>query len=503
MKPMSVRTVPDPLCHRHAICRRLRPPGDLRVVRRRAGAPPRPAALPWPRNASPRGSTSGSTSARRSDATPGPYAKLRRNARLPGARGRQPDRACKEVFRVNQQRVSLDELEQRDEFSQRHIGPSPDEQVKMLAELGLASLDELLDQTVPVAIRLGPQALGLPSGTTERAASARLREMAARNQVFTSLIGLGYHGTVTPPVIQRNVLEDPAWYTAYTPYQPEIAQGRLEALLNFQTMVADLTGMELANASLLDEGSAAAEAMAMSRRLAGRERDGQREGGAFFVDADCHPQTIAVLLARAGPLGVPVVVGDPQADLDPDARPVLGVLLQYPGSGGAVRDLRPVIERAHAAGALATVAADLLALVRLAPPGKLGADVVVGSSQRFGVPMWFGGPHAAYMATREAYARSLPGGWSGCPPTRRGGPPCGWRCRPASSTSAASGRPATSAPPRYCSRSSRACTRSGTARTVCVRSPSGSTGSPPSLPRACARASATRSRWRTAPGSTR
>ncbi len=156
---------------------------------------------------------------------------------------------------MNQQRVSLDELEQRDEFSQRHIGPSPDEQVKMLAELGLASLDELLDQTVPVAIRLGPQALGLPSGTTERAASARLREMAARNQVFTSLIGLGYHGTVTPPVIQRNVLEDPAWYTAYTPYQPEIAQGRLEALLNFQTMVADLTGMELANASLLDEGT--------------------------------------------------------------------------------------------------------------------------------------------------------------------------------------------------------------------------------------------------------
>jgi glycine dehydrogenase len=308
---------------------------------------------------------------------------------------------------VNQQRVSLDELEQRDEFSQRHIGPSPDEQVKMLAELGLASLDELLDQTVPVAIRLGPQALGLPSGTTERAASARLREMAARNQVFTSLIGLGYHGTVTPPVIQRNVLEDPAWYTAYTPYQPEIAQGRLEALLNFQTMVADLTGMELANASLLDEGSAAAEAMAMSWRLASRER--QREGGAFFVDADCHPQTIAVLRARAEPLGVLVVVGDPEVDLDPDAQAVFGVLLQYPGSGGAVRDLRPVIERAHAAGALVTVAADLLALVLLVPPGKLGADIVVGSSQRFGLPMWFGGPHAAYMATREAYVRSLPG----------------------------------------------------------------------------------------------
>src|SRR6266508_2744276 len=202
----------------------------------------------------------------------------------------------------------------------------------MLAELGLASLDQLLDQTVPAAIRLDPdRPLGLPAGMTERAASARLRELAARNQVFTSLIGVGYHRTITPPVIQRNVLEDPAWYTAYTPYQPEIAQGRLEALLNFQTMVADLTGMELANASLLDEGSAAAEAMAMSRRLAGRERDGQREGGAFFVDADCHPQTIAVLLARAGP------------------------------------------------------------------------------SQRFGVPMWFGGPHAAYMATREAYARSLPG----------------------------------------------------------------------------------------------
>jgi glycine dehydrogenase len=310
---------------------------------------------------------------------------------------------------VKQQRAPLDELERRDEFSQRHIGPSPDERVKMLAELGLASLDELLDQTVPAAIRLGPQPLGLPSGLTERAASARLREMAARNQVFTSLIGLGYHGTVTPPVIQRNVLEDPAWYTAYTPYQPEIAQGRLEALLNFQTMVADLTGMDLANASLLDEGSAAAEAMAMSARLAGRERAGRPEGGTFFVDADCHPQTVAVLRARAEPLGVGVVVGDPEVDLDPDAQAVFGVLLQYPGSGGAVRDLRPVIERAHAAGALVTVAADLLALVLLVPPGKLGADIVVGSSQRFGVPMWFGGPHAAYMATREAYVRSLPG----------------------------------------------------------------------------------------------
>src|SRR6266568_3623498 len=255
---------------------------------------------------------------------------------------------------MNWQRASLAELERREEFSDRHLGPSPDEQVKMLAELGLASFDQLLDQTVPAAIRLDPdRPLGLPAGMTEPAASARLRELATRNQVFTSLIGLGYHGTVTPPVIQRNVLEDPAWYTAYTPYQPEIAQGRLEALLNFQT--------------------------------------------------------IAVLRARAEPLGVPVVVGDLEADLDPNARPVFGVLLQYPGSGGAVRDLRPVIERAHAAGALVTVAADLLALVLLAPPGKLGADVVVGSSQRFGVPMWFGGPHAAYMATREAYARSLPG----------------------------------------------------------------------------------------------
>src|SRR5919198_1511248 len=310
---------------------------------------------------------------------------------------------------MNQQRASLDELERHDEFSQRHIGPSPDERVKMLAELGLASLDELLDQTVPDTIRLGPRSLALPAGTTEGAVSARLREMAARNQVFTSLIGLGYHGTVTPPVVQRNVLEDPAWYTAYTPYQPEIAQGRLEALLNFQTMVADLTGMDLANASLLDEGSAAAEAMAMSWRLAGRERAGQAGGGAYFVDADCPPQTIAVLRARAEPLGIPVVVGDPEVDLDPDAQAVFGVLLQYPGSGGAVRDLRPVIERAHGAGALVTVAADLLALVLLVPPGKLGADVVVGSSQRFGVPMWFGGPHAAYMATREAYVRSLPG----------------------------------------------------------------------------------------------
>ena len=225
--------------------------------------------------------------------------------------------------------------------------------------------------------------------------------MAERNRVQVSMIGMGYYDTITPAVIQRNVLENPGWYTAYTPYQAEISQGRLEALLTFQQMVIDLTGLELANASLLDEATAAAEAMTMAKRV------GRSAADAFFVDADCHPQTLAVLRTRAGALGFEIVVGDPLADLEP-AR-VFGALLHYPGSSGAVRDFRPVIERLHDAGALAIMATDLLSLVLLAPPGELGADVAIGSAQRFGVPMGYGGPHAAFFATREAYKRAVPG----------------------------------------------------------------------------------------------
>ncbi|HEX6311838.1 MAG TPA: aminomethyl-transferring glycine dehydrogenase [Acidimicrobiia bacterium] len=294
----------------------------------------------------------------------------------------------------------LSELEGHDRFVGRHVGPDPDEITRMLAVLGLASLEELVERAVPQSIRRHERlALGEPCSEDE--ALARLRGLAARNEVFTSLIGMGYSDTITPPVILRNVLESPAWYTAYTPYQPEISQGRLEALLNFQTMVADLAGMELANASLLDEGTAAAEAMAMCQRL------NAKAGATFVVDAACHPQTIDVVRTRAEPIGVDVIVTELEEDLPTGG--VYGVLLQYPDTNGNVRDHRAVIERAHAAGALVTVAADLLALVLLASPGELGADVVVGSSQRFGVPLGFGGPHAGYFATRDAYKRTMPG----------------------------------------------------------------------------------------------
>ena len=294
--------------------------------------------------------------------------------------------------------LSLDQLEGHDEFVPRHIGPATAEQAEMLAVLGLGSLDELTDQVVPASIRWD-KPLDLAASVTEAEALARLRQLASRNQVLTSLIGMGYSNTITPSVVLRNVLENPAWYTAYTPYQPEISQGRLEALLNFQTMVCDLTGMELANASLLDEGTAAAEAMAMCRRLT------PKAGPVFLVDADCHPQTIDVVRTRAVPMGIDVVVGDPEA------RPLgcFGVLLQYPGSSGAVRNHTQIIADAHAAGALVTVAADLLGLVLLRPPGEIDADVVVGSSQRFGVPLGFGGPHAGFLATRDAHKRTLPG----------------------------------------------------------------------------------------------
>jgi glycine dehydrogenase len=296
---------------------------------------------------------------------------------------------------------SLPELEAPDEFVGRHVGPAADEQSRMLDALGLSSLDVLIDRAVPDSIRTRAP-LQLPAPRREADALARLRDLADRNDVFTSLIGMGYADTLTPPVILRNVLEDPAWYTAYTPYQPEISQGRLEALLNFQTMVSDLTGMEIANASLLDEATAAAEAMAMCHRL------NPNAGVKFLVDADCHPQTIDVVRTRAEPIGVDVVVTDIDAD-DIPGDGVFGALLQYPGSSGKVRDLRPVIEQLHAQGALVAVASDLLALVLLTPPGEMGADVVIGSSQRFGVPMGFGGPHAAFFATRDAHKRSMPG----------------------------------------------------------------------------------------------
>ena len=294
-----------------------------------------------------------------------------------------------------------------DEFADRHIGPRAHDVAEMLAALDVASLDELIDRVVPAAIRSDAD-LDLPTGVSEADALARLRELADRNRIMTSLIGMGYSGTITPTVILRNVLESPAWYTAYTPYQPEISQGRLEALLNFQTMVCDLTGMELANASLLDESTAAAEAMAMCRRLT------PKAGPVFVVDADCHPQTIEVVRTRARPLGIEIEVragADLAAVTSAADLPAgtFGVLVQYPGSTGAVRDHATLVEAAHEAGALVTVAADLLAMVLLRPPGEIGADIVVGSSQRFGVPLGFGGPHAAFIATRDAHKRTLPG----------------------------------------------------------------------------------------------
>ncbi len=294
---------------------------------------------------------------------------------------------------------AIEELLDTDEFRRRHIGTSDHEQKAMLALLGLESLAELLTAAVPASIRL-TEPLALPHGRTERDVLAELRTLAAENTVVTSLIGQGYSDTITPPVILRNVLQNPAWYTAYTPYQPEISQGRLEALLNFQTMVSNLTGMELANASLLDEATAAAEAMTMARRAS------RHKGGVFYVDVDTHPQTIAVLHTRAEPLGIELVVG-PLAMLD--AQVCFGALISYPSSTGALTDPSEVIEQLHTSGGLAVVTTDLLACVLITPPGALGADIVVGSAQRFGVPMGFGGPHAAFMATKETYARSLPG----------------------------------------------------------------------------------------------
>lgn len=301
-------------------------------------------------------------------------------------------------------RTPLSALEQGIPFEQRHIGPDDAAQAKMLAQVGYGSLDELTAAAVPDVIK-SAEALELPAARTEAEVLAELRSLADRNQVLGSMIGLGYYGTFTPPVILRNVMENPSWYTAYTPYQPEISQGRLEALLNFQTMVAELTGLPTSGASLLDEGTAAAEAMALSRRI------GKVKDGVYVVDADALPQTTAVIQTRAEPTGVEIVVADLSDGIPAEVaeRGVVGVLVQYPGASGAVRDIKPVIDQAHELGAIVTVAADLLALTLLTSPGELGADIAVGTTQRFGVPMGFGGPHAGYMAVREKFARSLPG----------------------------------------------------------------------------------------------
>lgn len=288
-----------------------------------------------------------------------------------------------------------------DSFANRHIGPNAAAIKSMLDFLGCASLDELIDRTVPPAIRL-QKSLKLPEAGSESSALAHLKEIASKNQVFRSYIGMGYHDCITPPVIQRNILENPGWYTAYTPYQAEIAQGRLEALLNFQTTIIDLTGMEIANASLLDEGTAAAEAMTMSYGLCKK-----KAAHTFLVSQDCHPQTIEVVTTRAIPLGINVVVGHHDTFTFDDS--VFGVLLSYPATDGAIYDYRDIVAKAHDAKALVTVAADLLSLCLLTPPGEFGADIVVGNTQRFGVPMGYGGPHAAYFATRDAYKRQIPG----------------------------------------------------------------------------------------------
>jgi glycine dehydrogenase len=285
------------------------------------------------------------------------------------------------------------------DFLSRHLGPSGMDMPEMLATVGAASMEDLIDRAVPAQIRIEHEH-DLPGPMAEHDAIARLRLLADRNERYTSLIGMGYAGTIPPAVIQRNVLENPGWYTAYTPYQPEISQGRLEALLNFQTMVSDLTAMDLSNSSLLDEGTAAAEAMAMFKRV------NQRSGLVFLVDEETHPQTIEVIKTRALPIGLEVVIGDPHGDL-PEG--VFGVLIQYPGTHGAVENHAAAVERIHEVGALVVFAVDLLAMTLITPPGELGADAVVGSSQRFGVPMMFGGPHAAFMSTRDEYKRQLPG----------------------------------------------------------------------------------------------
>src|SRR5688572_13881925 len=297
-------------------------------------------------------------------------------------------------------------------FADRHIGPSPGERDAMLEAVGASSLDALIDEVIPQAIRLDSP-LNLPRAESEQEFLRRLTQVARGNRTFRSFIGLGYHDTFTPSVIRRMVLENPGWYTPYTPYQAEIAQGRLESLLNFQTMVSDLTGMEVANASLLDEATAAAEAMTLLHRVhplppkAAAKQGGASQKRVFLASDRCFPQTLEVLRSRAEPLGIDLkVVALDRMELDPT---VFGVLLQYPDERGEMHDLEPSITRAHAQGVLVAVATDLLALALFKPPGEMGADVVVGNSQRFGVPLGYGGPHAAFFATRNEYVRQMPG----------------------------------------------------------------------------------------------
>jgi glycine dehydrogenase len=305
-------------------------------------------------------------------------------------------------------------LSPSDAFIQRHVAPSATDIQQMLAALGYDSLEAMIDDTIPAAIRLA-EPLKLPPPRTESEALRDLRAIAAQNKVLRSLIGTGYYGTITPPIILRNILENPGWYTQYTPYQAEISQGRLEALINYQTMIAELTGLPLSNASLLDEATAAAEAMAMCHRISKDERSG------FYVADDCHPQTIAVIRNRAEPLGIQVHVG-PLAQIDYAAQGLFGVLVQYPTTYGVVRDYAALAEQVHAAGARFVVAADLLGLTLLRPPGEFGADIAVGSAQRFGVPLGGGGPHAGYMATREEHVRQMPGRLIGISKDAQGNP---------------------------------------------------------------------------------
>ncbi len=306
----------------------------------------------------------------------------------------------------------LSDLSAAGDFAARHIGPDAADIRVMLAAIGQPSLPGLMEAAMPAAIRTP----GMPpfAALSEAGSLGRLSELATRNKPLKSMIGMGYFGTTTPPVIVRNVLQNPGWYTAYTPYQAEISQGRMEALLAFQQTIADLTGLPIANASLLDEATAAAEAMTLMKRVA------RRDSSVLFVAADCHPQTIAVLKTRAEPLGLTLRIGEPERDLDPAA--VFGVLLQYPGTTGLVRDFRALVETARAAGALVAVCADLLALALLTPPGEWGADAVVGSAQRFGVPIGFGGPHAAFMAVRDEHKRQIPGRLIGVSIDARGKP---------------------------------------------------------------------------------
>ena len=309
--------------------------------------------------------------------------------------------------------LKLQDLDVYDDFVRRHIGPDSVDESAMLAELGMKSLDELIEKVVPASIRRN-KPLAVKSSRSERQVLDTLYQISTRNQLYKSFIGMGYYNTQTPTVIERNLLRNPAWYTAYTPYQAEISQGRLEALLNFQTMISDLTGMEIANASMLDEATSAAEAMTLCQRMS------KSKGSKFFIADSCHPQTIAVVANRALHFGIEIVVGDPFKDLaDID---LFGVLLQYPCSTGEILDYRELVQQVHERKALVAVAADLLSLTLLTPPGEFEADVVVGTSQRFGIPLGYGGPHAAYMATRDAFKRSMPGRLIGVSVDSRGKP---------------------------------------------------------------------------------